>query len=168
MNLLRAFDRFLAKSESVVLVVFLGAMVILAFLQVVLRNVFGTGMVWADTLVRHLLLWAGFFGGSIAAFEGRHISIDALTKYLPDRWRYIAGVLTNLFGGVVCYYLARAAWTFVQSEMEAGGEFLFGLPGYVAMVIIPIGYFLLTVHFVLKVVENAADAVKPPQQEGAH
>jgi TRAP-type C4-dicarboxylate transport system permease small subunit len=167
MSLLRSFDRLLAKAETVVLVVFLGSMVLLAFLQVVLRNVFGTGMVWADTLVRHLLLWSGFFGGSIAAFEGRHISIDALTKYLPQRWKHIAGGVTNLFGAVVCYFLSQAAWEFVRGEMEAGGEFLFGLPGYVGMVIIPIGYILLTVHFVLKMVENTADAIHP-HQEGAH
>lgn len=166
MKFLRSFDRTLAKAETVVLVVFLGSMVVLAFLQVVLRNFFGTGMVWADTLVRHLLLWAGFFGGSIAAFEGRHISIDALTKYLPQRWNHIAGVVTNLFGAVVCYYLMQAALTFVRSEAEAGGDFLFGLPGYVGMVIIPIGYLLLAVHFMLKVAEHAADAVHP-QPEGA-
>jgi TRAP-type C4-dicarboxylate transport system permease small subunit len=166
MKFLRWFDAFLAKTETVVLVVFLGSMVVLAFLQVVLRNFFGTGMIWADTLVRHLLLWAGFFGGSIAAFEGRHISIDALTKYLPQRWIHIAGVVTNLFGAVVCYYLMQAALTFVRSEAEAGGEFLFGLPGYVGMVIIPIGYLLLALHFMLKVVEHASDAVHP-QPEGA-
>jgi len=166
MNLLRSFDRWLAKAETVVLVVFLGSMVLLAFLQVVLRNVFGTGMIWADTLVRHLLLWAGFFGGSIAAFEGRHISIDALTKYLPQRWKHIAAIVTNLFGAVVCVFLAQAGLTFVTSEAETGGEFLFGLPGYVGMVIIPIGYFLLMVHFALKTVESAAGAIHP-EPEGA-
>lgn len=161
MKFLRSLDRFLAKTETVVLVIFLGSMVILAFLQVVLRNVFGTGLVWADTLVRHLLLWAGFVGGSVAAFEGRHISIDALSKYLPQRWKNIAGVITSLFGAVVCYFLANAGLTFVRSEMEAGGEFLFGLPAYVAMVIIPIGYVLIALHFLLKAVEDAADAVHP-------
>jgi TRAP-type C4-dicarboxylate transport system permease small subunit len=166
MKFLRWFDRTLAKAETVVLVVFLGSMVILAFLQVVLRNFFGTGMFWADTLVRHLVLWAGFFGGSIAAFEGRHISIDALSKYLPQRWKQIAGVITNLFAAVVCYYLMQAALTFVRSEAEAGGEFLFGLPSYVGMVIIPVGYLLLALHFALKVVQYAAEAVHP-QPEGA-
>ncbi len=166
MKFLRSFDRLLANAETVVLVVFLGSMVVLAFLQVVLRNFFGTGMIWADTLVRHLVLWAGFFGGSIAAFEDRHISIDALTKYLPQKWKHIAGAVTNLFAAVVCYYLMQAALTFVRSEAEAGGEFLFGLPGYVGMVIIPIGYLLLAVHFVLKVVGHAAEAAHP-QPEGA-
>ena len=63
MKWLRSFDSLLARAETVVLVAFLGSMVVLAFLQVVLRNVFGTGLIWADTLVRHLVLWAGFFGG---------------------------------------------------------------------------------------------------------
>jgi len=166
MKFLRSFDRMLAKVETVVLVVFLGSIVVLAFLQVVLRNFFGTGMIWADTLVRHLMLWAGFFGGSIAAFEGRHISIDALSKYLPQMWKHIAGVIANLFGAIVCYYLMQAALTFVRSEAEAGGEFLFGLPGYVGMVIIPIGYLLLALHFVVKVAEHTADALHP-QPEGA-
>jgi len=166
MKFLRSFDRLLARTETVILVVFLGSMVILAFLQVVLRNFFGTGMVWADTLVRHLLLWSGFFGGSIAAFEGRHIGIDALTKYLPLRWKYVSGVVTNMFAAVVCYFLADAGLTFVLSELEAGGEFIFGLPAYVAMVIIPVGYTLLALHFVLKAVEDVADAVHP-QPEGA-
>jgi TRAP-type C4-dicarboxylate transport system permease small subunit len=164
MNVIRSFDRFLSKAETVVLVVFLGSMVVLAFLQVVLRNAFGTGLIWADTLVRHLLLWAGFFGGSIAAFEGRHISIDAVTKYLPERWKHIAAVVTNLFGAVVCYFLAQAGLVFVRAEAESGGEFLFGLPGYTAMVIIPIGYLLLLVHFALKVVEHGADVVHPPAE----
>ncbi len=166
MKFLKAFDRLLARSETVVLVVFLGSMVVLAFLQVVLRNFFGTGLIWADTLVRHLLLWAGFFGGSIAAFEGRHISIDAITKYLPQRWKHIAGVVTNLFGCIVCYYLAQAGLTFVTAEAEGGGEFLFGLPGYVGMVIIPVGYALLALHFALKAVEHGAGIVHP-QPEGA-
>jgi TRAP-type C4-dicarboxylate transport system permease small subunit len=166
MKFLRSLDRLLAKTETVVLVVFLGAMVVLAFLQVVLRNFFDTGMVWADTLVRHLLLWAGFFGGSIAAFEGRHIGIDALTKYLSQRWKNIAGVVTNFFAAVVCYFLADAGLTFVLSELEAGGEFIFGLPAYAGMVIIPIGYGLLALHFVLKAIEDVADAVHP-EPEGA-
>jgi len=163
---LKACDRLLARSETVVLVVFLGSMVVLAFLQVVLRNFFNTGLIWADTLVRHLLLWAGFFGGAIAAFEGRHISIDALTKYLPQRWKHVAGAVTNLFGCIVCYYLAQAALTFVTAEAESGGEFLFGLPGYVGMVIIPVGYALLALHFGVKVIEHGAGIVHP-QPEGA-
>jgi TRAP-type C4-dicarboxylate transport system permease small subunit len=156
MKLIRAVDAILARAETILLVTFLGAMVVLAFAQVVLRNVFGTGLLWGDTLVRHMLLWAGFLGGALASFEERHISIDALTKYLSARAKHTAAFLTNLFAAVVCYYLADAAWTFLRAEIAAGGQFILSLPGWVAVVIIPIGYALIMVHFALKVFEHAA------------
>jgi TRAP-type C4-dicarboxylate transport system permease small subunit len=167
MKLIRALDTILARAETILLVTFLGAMVFMAFLQVVLRNVFGTGLLWGDTLVRHMLLWAGFLGGALAAFEERHISIDALTKYLSPRLKHAAALLTNVFAAVVCYELAQAAWTFLRDEISAGGEFILSLPGWAAVVIIPIGYVLLMLHFLLKVFEHASAVAAPRLKGGA-
>lgn len=160
MKFLRSFDAALAKAETALLVVFLGSMVTLAFAQVVLRNVFGTGFVWGDTIVRHLVLWAGFIGGALAAFEGRHIGIDALTKFLPFRIKHLAAVLTSLFGVVACFFLAKAALTFTLDERAAGGDLVLNIPGWVAMVIIPAGYGLILMHFAVKVVEHAVAAIR--------
>jgi TRAP-type C4-dicarboxylate transport system permease small subunit len=44
MTLLRSLDRILYRIEFSLLVVFLGSMVLLAFMQVVLRNFFNTGL----------------------------------------------------------------------------------------------------------------------------
>jgi TRAP-type C4-dicarboxylate transport system permease small subunit len=167
MKYVLAVDRGLAKAETVLLVIFLGTMVLLAFAQVVLRNLFGTGLMWGDTIVRHMVLWAGFVGGALAAFEGRHISIDALTKYLPVRVKHGSAAVTNLFAAVVCYYLTSASWTFLTAEMESSGEFVLGLPGWTAMAIIPVGYVMLMLHFSLKVVEHAWWTVEPPAEGGA-
>ncbi len=167
MKLLLSLDRTLAKFETVLLVVFLGTMVVLAFVQVFLRNVFGSGLIWGDTLVRHMVLWAGFIGGALAAFEGRHIGIDALTKFLSPRVRTAAGIVTNLFAAVVCYFLTTASWTFLKGEMEAGGDFILGLPGWVAMAIIPFGYALIMIHFALKTIEQAAVLLLPQKEKGS-
>jgi TRAP-type C4-dicarboxylate transport system permease small subunit len=159
MKIVRTLDKALARVETWMLVIFLGSMVLLAFAQVMLRNFFGTGIVWGDTIVRHLVLWAGFIGGALAAFEGRHIGIDALTKYLAPRFKHISAVLTHLFGAVVCYFLADAAWRFTMDEKAAGGLLVLSIPGWVVMLIIPIGYGLILIHFVLKVIEHGAAAV---------
>jgi TRAP-type C4-dicarboxylate transport system permease small subunit len=165
MKILRTLDGALAKVETGLLVLSLGSMVLLSFAQVVLRNLFGTGFVWGDTLVRHLVLWAGFIGGALAAFEGRHIGIDALTRFLSPRWKHLAAVLTSLFGTVACFFLAKAALTFTLDERAAGGDLVLNIPTWVAMVIIPFGYGLIMVHFAVKVVEHAADALHNPQGE---
>lgn len=159
MSVLRSLDRVLYKIEYGFLVAALGAMVLLAFTQVMLRNVFGTGLVWADTIIRHLVLWVGFIGAALATSEQRHISIDALTKFLSPRIKHIVSVFTGLFALVVCLFLAAAAWTYLEDERAHGGELVLSIPTWVAQVIIPAGYVLIAVHFLVKVVENAFRAL---------
>jgi TRAP-type C4-dicarboxylate transport system permease small subunit len=163
---IRAADRALALAETGLLVVFLGSMVILAFVQVLLRNITGEAFVWGDTIVRHCVLWAGFIGGALAAFEGRHISIDALTKFLSPLWRSLAGIVTNLFGTLVSWFLAEAGWRFVMDEKAGGGDLVLSIPTWMAMIIIPVGYGLMAVHFALKVLEHSADALNGGSREG--
>lgn len=154
MKFLRALSRVVARVEGWLLVVFLGTMIVFAFLQVVLRNFFGTSLTWGDILVRQMVMWAGFTGAAIATSTDRHISIDALTKFIPERLRRVIKVVTNLFAAVVCFYLMRAAWTLLESERENGGEMFLAIPQWVGLVIIPVGYALLTAHFSLNVLES--------------
>jgi len=160
MKVLRAIDSALVRVETVLLVTFLGVMVVLSFAQVVLRNVFGTGLLWADPLVRHLVLWAGFMGAAMATSTDRHISIDAFNKFLPERGRHTVHALTSLFAAAACWFLALAAWTFIQDERAAGGEIALAIPSWVALLILPAGYFLLTLHFLLRVPDHAARALR--------
>ncbi len=153
MTLLRAIEKNLVKAETGFLVLFFGAMIILSFLQVILRNFFGTGLLWADTLVRHLVIWVGFMGAAIATHEGRHISIDALTKFFSPRWKAVSQILTSLFAIVVCYYLADAALVFLRDEQASGSDLVLSIPTWVALIVIPTGYGLMAIHFLVKVVE---------------
>jgi TRAP-type C4-dicarboxylate transport system permease small subunit len=150
MTVLRSIDRGLVKVEGWLLVLFLGIMVVLSFAQVVLRNVFSTGFIWADPLVRHMVLWVGFLGAAIATHEERHISIDALTRFLSPRWKAAATIAGQLFLAVVCVALVSASWTFLMEEKEAGGEIVAGLPTYLGLMIIPLGYLLVAVHAVIR------------------
>ncbi len=159
MNAIRLINRILVRIETVFLVLFLGVMVLLAFLQVVLRNLFDTGLLWGDPLVRQMVLWSGFVGAALAASQDRHISIDALTKFIPPRAQHIVAVITNLFAAAVCYWLASSAWEFMVGEREAGGELFLGIPSWVGLAIIPVGYGLLTFHFLLNMVERGFRAL---------
>jgi len=132
---------------------------------VVMRNVFGTGFLWGDPLVRHLVLWSGFFGASLAASQERHISIDALTKFFSPRIKHWVQVLTNLFATVVCYFLGSSAWGFMIDERSNGGEAFLSIPSWIPLLIIPIGYWLLALHFLLNSIDNAAQAVAPSVEE---
>jgi len=154
MKILGGLERALVRIETAVLVITLSLMIILAFSQVVLRNLFDTGLLWGDTVVRHLVLWVGFTGAALAAREERHISIDALSRFLPGISRHIARVLTSLFAVFVCLLLADASVTLMRDEMEFGGELVLGLPSWTGVMILPPGYLLVAFHFLVRAVQS--------------
>ena len=156
MKFLRALNRLLIRIETIFLVAFLAIMILFAFLQVVLRNVFSTGLIWGDPLVRQMVLWSGFVGAALAASQDRHISIDALTKFLSPRIKAFMAIVTNLFAAVVCYFLAGSAWDFLADERTTDSVLFLGIPSWVGLLIIPIGYWLLGIHFALNSVESGA------------
>jgi TRAP-type C4-dicarboxylate transport system permease small subunit len=160
MRIIRAINKFLVRVETALLVVFLGTMVMLAFGQVVLRNAFGTSFLWGDTLVRYLVLWSGFLGAALATSDDRHISIDALTKYVPERGRHGVKVITSLFAAVTCYYLSQASVLFLVGEKEAGSVLFLSIPTWVGLAIIPAGYALLAIHFLVLAAENSSAVIR--------
>lgn len=160
MKAVLAIDRFLVRIEHAALVIFFSVMVVLAFTQVILRNLFDTGFLWADPLIRHLVIWVGFIGAAIATHDDRHIAIDALTKFIPARGKAIAKIGTALFAIVVCYYLSAAALTFLLAEKDAGGEMFLSVPTWVGLIIIPAGYGLIAIHSIVKIVEHVFVVVK--------
>lgn len=125
------------------------SMIVLSLAQIVLRNFFDTGFVWLDPLLRHGVLWLGFFGAMLATTQDRHINIDALSRLvtgLPAR--AIHGVL-RLFAAAVALLLANAAYVLVRDEFEFGGASFLGIPTWVLMIIMPWGLVVMSYRFVL-------------------
>ena len=86
--LARAQD-LLHRVEDAVLALLLGAMILLAPLQIALRLFFNEGLTWADPLIRVLVLWVGLFG-AISASRGAlpvRCSMPKLTAVLPENAR---------------------------------------------------------------------------------
>ena len=80
MNQWERLDETIARIEKYLLVLLLSLMIVLAFLQIVLRNFFETGLSWGDVLVRYLVLWVAFIGAALATKEGRHINMEILIE----------------------------------------------------------------------------------------
>lgn len=141
----------IAGLDAVLAAVCLSAMIILVLVQIVLRNVFQTGIEGTDVLVRHLVLWVVFLGAGMAAREGLHIHIDVLPRFLPVRFRPVAEGLVLLFSLGVLAVLCFAGVRFVTMEYE-GGMKLPGLdvPVWPAETIIPLGYALIAVHLAVR------------------
>jgi len=166
MKLIKAVSSALSWIESSLIVLLLLLMTLLAFLQVVLRNVFSTSFLWGDPFLRHLVLWIGFLGASIATRQEKHINLDIVTRLLPPRATSFIRTCTNLFAAIVTALLARAGFVFLTSEIESG-EALFTIgqtdvPAWWLQLIIPVGFGLMAFRFFIRVIEHAIETINPP------
>ena len=161
MKIIEKLNSGIERAETAVLVLVLGIMVIFAFLQVVLRNIFHEGILWGDILLRHLVLWVGFLGASLATREKKHINIDIFSRFLSDKGKVVVRFGTNLFSVFICTLLADASWTFVQDEQMMGTIVFADIPAWYFQVIIPIGFILMSFRFLAQSLENIVDFFKP-------
>ncbi len=161
MHILRLIDRYLAKIESAVLVLTLATMVIMAFIQVILRNFFSTGIIWGDTFLRHLVLWVAFLGASLATREDRHINIDVFSRMLSPSKRRWSRLITNLFSTFISILLTRAAYVFVLDEKEAGSTIFLNFPLWIVISIIVVGFAIISFRFLIK----SIDSLNPEREE---
>ncbi|MBI2974480.1 MAG: TRAP transporter small permease [Deltaproteobacteria bacterium] len=148
--MVKLLDKALSRTISVFLILAMAAMIVLGFLQVVLRNFFGSGISWADVTVRHLVLWVGFFGAVLATIENRHITLDVFSRILPSPIKKYVQSLIYLGSAVVCFVLTHASYKFVASERLMGEILFSGVPVWWAQVVIPVTFGLMGILFVLR------------------
>jgi TRAP-type C4-dicarboxylate transport system permease small subunit len=149
---LQRIDAFLAKAEQALIVIVLTAMLLLALLQVLLRNIWDFGLPWVDIFLRHLVLWLGIMGASLATRMNRHIRIEALPRFLPARHRrrLERGVL--LFAAAVSTLFGVTAVDLVRQE-QASGSMAFGsVPTWTLQLVLPIGFAIVAFRFGLQTI----------------
>jgi len=136
------------RAEDILLAFLLGSLVLLAPLQIVLRNVFDAGWIWADSLLRVLVLWIALLGALAASRHDKQIAVDVVSKFLSPRKKAIVGILTGLFTTLVCSVVAYHSWLFVAGEREFGSKAFGDVPAWLCQSVIPFAFAMIAVrHF---------------------
>jgi len=137
----------LTKVEESILSIFLMVMILLTCVQIVLRAFFSTGIPWADSFLRYLVLWTGFLGAAMATSQGKHIAMDIIGFLIPQSLQPWLHITTNLFSSIVAGFLTWSAYLFIQSEMQFGTGKLLNVPSWVWALIFPIAFTLISLRF---------------------
>ena len=146
-RLLGWLNRLATRIEDDLLVGLLGAMIALAGWQIFLRNALDAGLGWGDPLLRVMVLWLGMLGALAATRDDNHITIDVLSRFLPERSKNLARVVTDLFSAVVCAVIAYHSGRFVAMEFEDGAVAFAAVPAWVCESVIPLGFGVMAVRF---------------------
>ena len=150
--LLTRLDRAGRVAENTALVVLLSGMMLLSVGQIVLRELFSTGFIWADELVKLMVLWIAMFGSIAACRDNRHIRIDALSHLLPATAMGIVRILVDVFAAIVCAVIAWHAWRYLQLEIEF--EDMLDMPAWIAHAVVPFAFAVLSYRFVILVFQH--------------
>jgi TRAP-type C4-dicarboxylate transport system permease small subunit len=145
----RAFFGFLGRVEVAVIGLLLGALIVFGCLQIFLRNVFHSGIIWADPLMRHIVLWLGCLGGATATARIRHISIDIFSRFLPGPLQAFRDRIIYLATALVSSVLGMAALRLVAQEKEFGEQAFLNVDVWVLQIVIPFAFFLITYRSLL-------------------
>lgn len=143
---LQQAGHWLALLEDGLLVLMLALMIILAGGQIVLRNLFDSGIAWSDPLLRVLVLWVGLLGAMAATRDDNHIRIDLLTRFLKPRHKPMARTVTALFTALVCGLIAWHGAGLVALEYQDGVRLFAAFPAWLAELIIPIGFAVMALR----------------------
>ncbi len=151
------WDAFIRRFEQLALATLLFAMLGFSVLQIILRNVFHTGIIWVEPLLRYLVLWIGFTAAVVATGRLRHIHMDVIGRLLPEGPRLWVTQLTALVAAVICMVLARASWIFLRQEHEFGSEGFLGIPTWLLTCVIFLGFATMSKRFAARAIAGKAE-----------
>jgi len=157
--LIITLGRWFSRAEDFLLALVLGVMVVLAVTQIIQRNIWGSGFVWTDELLRILVLWLTMLGSMIASRVDNHIRMDLLLKLIPSPWQQRLRRMVHGFTSLACGLLAVISARFVAMEAEFGSLLLGDYPSWWFQIILPAGFFLISWRYMLLVFWPSPDDV---------
>ena len=131
MQLLKRIDTALSFFEEI----FLGGTIlftsILLFVNVILRYVFHNSIYWAEELVRYLMVWLIFFGGSQVVRKEGHIRVDIVLRALPPKgqriWEIGVHIICIVMLGVLFWFsLQQCLRVFASEQVSPAMEMPMG------------------------------------------
>jgi len=133
------------------------ALVILSFLQVMLRNFFSIGFSSIEELMRNGVLWIAFTGAILTTLRGRHIAFDILPRFLKDKKKIILDWILSISASATCLFLAWLGINYLCLEIEMESQIGGFCPAWIVEIIIPVGFVLLSIVFPLRVLDRKYD-----------
>jgi len=136
-------------AEDAVLLFILISMILLAGAQIFLRNFFDASLFWGDEMLRLMVLWLTVAGGLAASRMDRHISIEVLDRFLPDRLLFATQIIIDLFTAFICALFSWHSARFVMGSYEFGDTLMKNTPAWILQIVLPVGFALMAYRHLL-------------------
>lgn len=151
--------RVLALVEDGLLVALLAALIVLAGAQIALRNLLDTSLLWADPVVRVMVLWVGMIGAVVATRFDKQISVDVVSRFLPGRWKAATRVVTDLFTAAVSMALMWHSARLLLEDRAGGTTVVGSVPLWVGELVLPVAFGVIGLRYLVYAVAHGREAI---------
>jgi len=172
-DLLKVLNKFLRKIEEAVLCFGVGLLALLLIVNAVARK---TGTLFhfidelsmflvilitftlfhfIDELSMFLVILITFLGISYAVREASHVRMSAIYDVSPEKVKKIMILAISAVSAVVMIYMGYLSVEYVL-RMRSLGQMAptLGMPYWIGIIIVPVGFFLAGVQYILTVLKN--------------
>ncbi|MCL2001280.1 MAG: TRAP transporter small permease, partial [Planctomycetes bacterium] len=110
----------------------LGLMVLIVFVNVVLRKFFHSGLSFTEEALRYLFIWMSYLGIVAAYKTNSHIRVTLVSEKLPVKWRAALGLMMNVIIMYALWFCANGAFAYIGINYGTYGE-LVKIPYYLVI-----------------------------------
>lgn len=140
-------DKLLKRVTSVyrwAALIFLLVLFLSVFIQIIMRNIFHSGSIQLEELARISLVSLVFLMIPVLSAEHKHIIVDIVLIYLPERIKRWFLVFSDLVVGIFGIYVLWAISTIMQRNWNVRTPAL-GLPNAVFYIPVTLGILAMTI-----------------------
>lgn len=116
MKIIRWFDEHI---EEVLLTIFSSIMVVVIFIQVVMRQL-DNSLSWSEELARYCFIWLVYVGISYGVKKQRHIKVDVLLLVLKEKGQIILTIIANIIFMVFAIFVIRYGYDIASKLLTFG------------------------------------------------
>ena len=135
------------RIEDSLLALLLTLMIGLAGTQILMRNLFDSGFIWIDPLLRVLVLWLGLIGATVATRHNKHIRIDLLSRLFERNTHRLIQSVVGQISAWTCLLLAWFGFGWIRMDYADGLVAFAGIPAWMLEVIIPFSFALIGLRY---------------------
>jgi len=100
-------------------VAMIATLLTLMIVEVVMRYVFSSSLIWAEEACRYLLIWSSFLAAVLAYERGELANVEIVRQRLPRAWRLIAAMAANGLAVIFLLFLVYYGYIFAS---RVGGQ----------------------------------------------
>lgn len=130
LDILKKVDKGIMWIQTAFCVIMMFALMWLVFAMVFWRYVLNNSIVWAEEVLRYMMMWVVLVGAGLTTREDQHVSIDVVQTIL-SRWpkaRAIHYLITRLIVAAFLIYLLGPAMDLIHRTANSTATSLVWLP----------------------------------------